>query len=105
LQEVIVDELVIPRPGKWDKRWRIVAFDIPVTQSRSRQKFVDRLQTLNFIMLQKSLWVHPFPCFDQVEQLAGHYNVMRHCTFVEVSQLDELAARRLLRRFTNLLQA
>jgi DNA-binding transcriptional regulator PaaX len=104
LQEVIVDELVIPRPSKWDKHWRMVAFDIPVAQSRSRQKFVEKLQILHFTMLQKSLWVHPFPCFDQVEQLAGHYNVLRHCTLMEISQLDELATRRLLRRYADLLR-
>lgn len=104
LQEVIIDELAVPRPSKWDKRWQLVAFDIPVTQSRSRQKFVGKLQALNFTMLQKSLWVHPFPCFDQVEQLAGHYNVTRYCTFIEVSQLDKIATRRLLRRYADLLR-
>lgn len=103
LQEVIIDEMVIPRPSKWDKHWRLVAFDIPVAQSRSRQKFVASLQILNFTMLQKSLWVHPYPCFDQIEQLAGHYNVMRHCTIMEISQLDELATRKLLRRYADLL--
>lgn len=105
LQEVVVDELVIPRPSKWDKHWRLVAFDIPVVQSRSRQKFVEKLQTLNFAMLQKSLWVYPFPCFDQVEQLAGHYNVFRYCSLMEIDRLDELATRKLLRRFQSILTA
>lgn len=103
LQEIIVDELVIPRPSKWDRRWRLVAFDIPIVQSRSRQKFVDKLRALNFIMLQKSLWVHPFPCFDQIEQLAGYYNVFRYCSLMEIDRLDELAARKLLRHFQNVL--
>lgn len=103
LQEIIIEELAISRPNKWDKHWRMVAFDIPVTRSRSRQKFVEKLQALNFAMLQKSLWVYPFPCFDQVELLAGHYNVLRHCTLMEIGQLDELATRRLLRRYANLL--
>ena len=103
LQEVIVDELVIPRPSNWDKRWRLVAFDIPIAQSRSRQKFVVKLQALNFTMLQKSLWVHPFPCFDQIEQLAGHYNVFRYCSLMEIDRLDELATRKLLRHFQSVL--
>ena len=105
LQEVIVDELVIPRPSKWDKHWRLVAFDIPVVQSRSRQKFVDKLQVLNFTMLQKSLWVHPFPCFGQIEQLAGYYNVFRYCSLMEIDRLDELSTRKLLRHFQSILTA
>lgn len=104
LQEVIVDELTIPHQRKWDKKWRVIAFDVPVTQSKYRRHFVDKLQELNFIMLQKSVWVHPFPCFEQIEQLAGHYNVLRYCTLMEISKLDELSTRRLLRHYAEHLQ-
>lgn len=104
LQETMIDELEISKPRKWDQRWRLVAFDVPNTHSHSRQKFVNQLQKLNFIMLQKSLWVHPFPCFETVEQLAGHYNVMRHCTLMEVSKIDELATKKLLRHYSTLLK-
>lgn len=103
LQEVIIDDLVIPRPSKWDKHWRLVAFDIPVAQTRSRQKFVDKLQKLNFMMLQKSLWAHPYPCFEQIEQLAGHYNVFRYCNLMEIDRLDDIASRKLIRHFRNLI--
>lgn len=99
LQQTIIDELYIELPKKWDKRWRAVSFDIPVKFSRQRTGFVDRLQSLGFVMLQKSLWVHPAPCFDLVEQLAGHYNVMRYCTLFEIRKLDELATRKLVRHF------
>lgn len=99
LQQVVIDELFIEVPKKWDKRWRAVSFDIPVKFSRQRTGFVDRLQALGFVMLQKSLWVHPAPCFELVEQLAGHYNVMRYCTLFEIRKLDELATRKLFRHF------
>lgn len=103
LQQSIADEIEIPRLSKWDKKWRLVAFDIPVRQSKQRAAFVTHLQDMGMALLQKSLWVHPFPCFEQVEQLAGHYNVMRYCTLMEVTKLDELAAQKLLRRFSDLL--
>jgi DNA-binding transcriptional regulator PaaX len=103
LQEVIIDELTIPDQKRWDKKWRLVSFDVPVGQSRARQKFVEQLQELNFIMMQKSLWVYPFPCFEQVEQLAGHYNVMRYCTLMEIDRLDELNTRKLLRHYAEYL--
>ena len=103
LQQNIVDNLEISRPSRWDKKWRLIVFDIPVKQSRQRSAFVSHLQNMGFVMLQKSLWIHPFPCFEQVEQLAGHYNVFRHCNLMEIDKLDELAARKLLRAFDNLL--
>ena len=54
-------------------------------------------------MLQRSIWVHPFPCFDQVQQIASHFNVLRYCAFFEVLEIDKYSARRLLRRFEPLL--
>lgn len=99
LQELALNEIAIARPKKWDKRWRLVAFDVPVNQNRQRQKFVAKLQSLNFFMLQKSLWVHPFPCFSEIEEIASHYNVLRHCSLMEIAKTDETSARKLRHRF------
>ena len=103
LQQVVVDELRIARPKKWDSHWRLVTFDIPVKQSKARKHLTDHLQDLGFFMLQRSLWVHPFPCFDLVEQIAGHYNVLRHCSFVEIYRLDDVSTKRLARHFQTIL--
>ena len=103
LQHVIISDISIPKPPKWDKKWRLVTFDVPVKQSRSRSYFTRELRGLGFFMLQKSMWVHPFPCFDQVEQIAGYYNVLRYCTLMEVTQLDELSTKKLLRHFSTVL--
>jgi DNA-binding transcriptional regulator PaaX len=104
LQELGIDEIRIPPPKKWDKKWRLVAFDVPVKQSRQRQEFVEKLQSLGFVMLQKSLWVHPFPCFTEVEEITSHYNVLRHCSLMEVDIVDEASRRHLRRQFKNLLE-
>lgn len=103
LQNVLINEVEIPRPKKWDKKWRLVAFDIPTRNSAQRIKFVNHLTRLGFRMVQKSVWVHPFPCSAQVEQIASHYNVWRYCSFLEVERFDDLTLRRLSKRFDNLL--
>lgn len=103
LQQSIVDELKIPIPKQWDKKWRCVTFDIPNRQSNQRTYFVNHLKSTGFYMFQRSIWVHPFPCFDQVEHLAGHYNVLRYCSLFEISKLDDAASHRLLRRFDYLM--
>lgn len=102
LQRVMVEEVRIPRPKKWDKKWRIVTFDIPVKQSAGRAAFTQHLQNLGFFMIQKSMWVYPYPCFEQIDKIAGHYNILRYCTLLEVGRLDELSTRRLLSRFKEL---
>jgi DNA-binding transcriptional regulator PaaX len=103
LQQVIIDEIAVPRPRSWDGKWRMVAFDVPTNHSKQRKYFTAHLQRLGFYMLQKSMWVHPFPSFGQVEQVAAHYNVLRYCTMVEINRLDELSAKRLLKHFNHIL--
>ncbi|OGN11399.1 MAG: CRISPR-associated endonuclease Cas2 [Candidatus Yanofskybacteria bacterium RIFCSPHIGHO2_02_FULL_43_15c] len=47
---------------KWDGRWRLVIFDIPQELHRNRNRFRRILKTLGFYMLQKSVFVFPYPC-------------------------------------------
>jgi hypothetical protein len=103
LQQVIIDELRVPKPQKWDHKWRMVAFDVPIRQSKERAQFTSKLQGLGFKMIQKSMWAHPFPCFEIIEQLAGHYNLARYCTLFEIDRLDDLSAQKLVRHFNKLL--
>ena len=99
LQALQLAQIRIPVTKVWDKKWRLVAFDVPISSSRQRQEFVAKLQILNFFMLQKSLWVHPFPCFSQVEAVASYFNVRRYLSLIEVSALDQASARRLRHHF------
>lgn len=70
-----IEEMKIDKPKFWDKKWRIVIFDIPEKYKRMRDIFRKRLKILGFFRLQESVWVHPFPCAKQVEFLRQIYNV------------------------------
>jgi DNA-binding transcriptional regulator PaaX len=102
LQQLMLDEIKIEVPKKWDKKWRVVSFDVPVSHSKQRMGFTQKLRGYNFVMLQRSVWVHPAPCFEQIEQLAAHYNVLRYCTLLEVGRMDELTVRKLLKAYQSL---
>lgn len=104
LQQLMIDDLKIPAPEKWDRHWRMIIFDVPVKQSGRRVSLTQQLQARGFMMLQKSVWVHPFPCFDVVEQIAVHYNLLRYISFLEVERMDNLSVRRLLRHFDHTLK-
>lgn len=64
---------------RWDKRWRIVLFDIPETERRRRDSFREKLKELGFGMIQKSVWISPYPFEDDIRD------------FLEDKGLDELA--------------
>lgn len=64
-----VRDLEIKRPEKWDKKWRVVIFDIPHEQRVARNIVRKKLKELNFCPLQKSVWVHPFECRGEIKAL------------------------------------
>ena len=45
--------------AKWDKKWRIVFFDIEEASRVTRNSLRVKLKELGFAMLQKSVWVTP----------------------------------------------
>ncbi len=67
-----------PEPRRWDRRWRIVIFDIPETKKRQRSIFHDKLQEIGFLTLQKSVCIYPYPCEDEIDFLAQFLDIDRH---------------------------
>ena len=52
--------------GGWDKKWRVVAFDIPERYSELRDKIRYVLKRSGFVRLQQSVWVFPYECKELV---------------------------------------
>ena len=70
-----IDALNIKRPQKWDRKWRIVIFDISELKKFYREAFRGKLKELGFYPLQKSVWVHPFECRDEIELLRKFFGL------------------------------
>lgn len=70
-----IDALKIKRPKKWDGKWRIVIFDISQLKKFYREAFRGKLKELGFYPLQKSVWIFPFDCRDEVELLRDFFGL------------------------------
>jgi DNA-binding transcriptional regulator PaaX len=83
-------DLKIPTPQKWDKKWRLVIFDIPETKKGklARQALVEKLRLLGFILLQKSVWAHPYPCEKEVRLVAENFGVSRFIHIVVAESIS-----------------
>lgn len=66
IMEMSLDTLFVPKPKHWDGKWRVVIFDIPDRFKRAREALRSKLKDLNFHQLQKSVWLHPYPCEDEI---------------------------------------
>ena len=66
----------------WDGRWRMVIFDIPEKHRSSRDAFRRILTELRFIQFQKSIYLHPFECTDQIKFACSILSINK---FVKIS--------------------
>lgn len=70
-----IDALKIKKPKRWDGNWRLVIFDIAQLKKLYRDSFRGKLKELGFSPLQKSIWVHPFECGDEIELLRNFFGL------------------------------
>lgn len=67
IKEMQYEDMKIEKPNKWDKKWRIIIFDIPEGQRRiARDALRNKLKKLGFYLIQKSVWVYPYPCEKEI---------------------------------------
>ena len=83
-----LEEMRIPVPVAWDKKWRLVLFDIPQKRSRTRDAFRAHLKQIGFLELQKSAFVCPYPCRDEIEFLIELHDIRRHVRFITADAID-----------------
>jgi len=72
----------------WDKKWRIVIFDIPEKLKRIREILRYHLKRLGFKELQHSVFVLPFECGNEIEYLIEFYNIRRFVRYIEAHHID-----------------
>lgn len=70
-----IDKLRIKKPKKWDGKWRIVVFDIVEMKKIHREAFRGKLKELGFCQLQKSIWIYPFYCKDEIDLLRDFFGL------------------------------
>lgn len=61
-QEELLDRMNHPEKKRWDKRWRVIVFDIPERRRGVRDRLRTRMESYGFAKLQQSVWVYPHDC-------------------------------------------
>ena len=85
-----IDDLAIARPKKWDKKWRLIIFDIPATSNIIRDVFRGKLKEFGFCQLQKSIWIYPFECKEEIKLLREFLGVDRkEIQVLELSKMED----------------
>lgn len=83
-----IDKMEIKKPLNWDKKWRIVMFDIPEKLKKLREALRFHFREIGLIELQKSVLVFPYPCSKEVEFILEFYNARKYVRFVLAEKID-----------------
>ncbi len=83
------DELKITRPKKWDGCWRIIAFDIPEKRKKARNALTMKLKEMELYPLQKSVFICPFKCRDEIDFVGEIFNIKKFIHYFIAKEIDE----------------
>ncbi len=84
-----LNTMQLAQPKVWDKRWRVVTFDIPEKYKKLRDIFRIRLKQLGLYPLQKSVYVSPYKCFDEIEFLRELYGISFTIRYLLVEKIED----------------
>ena len=101
IKKFIFDKLFIKKPKSWDNKWRLIIFDIPEPKKQARFALVKKLKEMDFYQCQKSVWIHPFPCMEEIEFVKDVFNIK---PFVKIFTIDEMTDGKTLYHFKDLLK-
>ncbi|PIR86372.1 hypothetical protein COU13_01310 [Candidatus Kaiserbacteria bacterium CG10_big_fil_rev_8_21_14_0_10_43_70] len=79
----------VKKHKKWDRKWRVVIFDIPEQRKLSRDNLRLALKSVGFAKLQNSVWVFPYDCEDILALLKTNYRLGKEVQYMVVEELEE----------------
>ena len=91
--------LVIPKPKKWDRIWRIVIFDIPNRKTLARNALREKLREFGFYKIQKSVFVYPYECENEIEFIKAIFDIQAYVIMIRAKEIDN---EKFLRRYFSL---
>ena len=62
-----LEDMHLEKPQVWDKKWRIISYDIPVKRKKASQALSKKLHQLGLYQFQRSVWFSPYECLSELE--------------------------------------
>ena len=84
----LIEQLDFIKPKIWDKKWRLVIFDIPNPKKKSRDAVRRKLENIGFIKLQESVYVFPFECLLEINFLKNTYYLSPYIQYIVAERIE-----------------
>ena len=83
-----MENMKLPREEKWDGKWRIVIYDIPVKLNKVREGLRYQLKIIGMKEIQKSVFVYPHPCHKEIKYIIEFYFAWKYMHFMEATFIN-----------------
>ncbi len=74
---------------KWDRKWRVVLWDIPESSRIQRNQIRYFCKSLGFRQLQKSVFITPHPIPGSAVQFLRESDLLKFIRFLRIDQIDD----------------
>ena len=88
LRALELREYQLHKPRRWDRKWRLLIFDIPEYRKSTRQQLRHTLRRIGFYRLQNSVWVFPYDCEDWIALLKADFKIGKDVLYLIVDALE-----------------
>src|SRR3989344_7555325 len=78
----------LDKPKRWDKKWRILTFDIWEKRREVRDKLRLVLRRMGFYQMQRSVWVYPYDCEDFIQLLKADFRIGKGMVYIIADQVE-----------------
>ena len=86
--QALLAKAKIPQPIVWDKKWRVIVFDIPEGAKQQRNQFRRLLKENNFLKLQASVYISPYPFNREAVIYLKQTGLMEFIRMLKVEEMD-----------------
>lgn len=83
-----LENIKLSRLKKWDGKWRIVSYDIPVHMNKIRRSVAYHIKNAGMRELQNSMFIYPYPCHQEIRYIIEFYNAWKYVRFVVADFID-----------------
>ncbi|KKP77898.1 MAG: hypothetical protein A2271_03575 [Candidatus Moranbacteria bacterium RIFOXYA12_FULL_35_19] len=102
IKDFYFENLQLSKPKRWDGKWRVLIFDIPTKPqiyNQARNALRNKIKDLGFYQMQKSAWICPYECEDEILFVAEIFQVQKH---IEILTVEKLLHEEKIRKYFRL---
>src|SRR6185369_8797648 len=78
----------LPKPKRWDGKFRILIFDVQEKLRNKRDRFRMLLSQLGFKRIQQSVWAYPYDCEDVIQILKTDLGVGKNVIYLVTGDIE-----------------